>query len=241
MFVKISKPSPALIAAAIAVIISSVILAGSFTNNYVLFGSNSKPTSSVIGTAEASQIPLDVKDSFKSIQKTDDGKTNPSKIKIDSDFVDPDEHCEFCYRVEYTPGAIGKGGALFKAEKAIDLTQAKRMSFFAKGALGGEQIQVSSAGKLASNGKAVKFGATSKDLALENKWKKYEIDVSNLDLSGITHGFAFKVSKNAALKNDNSSDNKNVPIVIYLKGITYEALDAKAPLPVLADSLIENQ
>jgi hypothetical protein len=236
--VRIGKPSPLLLGSIIAVIGCSIFLASSFSNSY-----NSPRT-----VAEASQIPLDVKETFSSIQKTDDGKANPSSIKIDSEFVDPDEHCEFCYRIEYTPGTIGKGGALFKSDKAVDLTESNRISFFAKGGLGGEQIQVSAAGKDSDNTKAVKFGITSKDVVLGKSWKKYEMDLSNVDLKAITHGFALKVNKNIIhSENDgvstgkNNNNDNNAPIVIYLKGITYEDFDAIDPIAISTRPLTENQ
>jgi hypothetical protein len=238
--VSTGRPSPLLLGSIIAVIGCSIFLASSFNNNN---NSYNLPRS----VAEASQIPLDVKETFSSIQKTDDGKANPSSIKIDSEFVDPDEHCEFCYRIEYTPGAIGKGGALFKTDKAVDLTESNRISFFAKGGLGGEQIQVSAAGKNLDNAKAVKFGITSKDVVLGNSWKKYEMDLSNVDLKAITHGFALKVNKNIihsendGISTGKGSSSSNAPIVIYLKGITYEDFEAVDPIAISTSPLTENQ
>jgi hypothetical protein len=244
--VSIGRPSPPLLGSIIAVIGCSIFLASSFNNN----NNNNNSYNLSRSFAEASQIPLDVKETFSSIQKTDDGKANPSSIKIDSEFVDPDEHCEFCYRIEYTPGAIGKGGALFKTDKAVDLTESNRISFFAKGGVGGEQIQVSAAGKNLDNAKAVKFGITSKDVVLGNSWKKYEMDLSNVDLKAITHGFALKVNKNIIhSENDgistgegsSNSNSSNSPIVIYLKGITYEEFDAVDPIAISTSPLTENQ
>jgi hypothetical protein len=207
--------------AGIGIVAGAVILALSFTTNLAIFDFSAQP--SVVASAQASQLPVDVKESFKKIEKTGDAKKTPSRLQIDSDFVDPDEHCEFCYRIQYTPGAQGQAGVLFETDKALNLKDAKRMIFWARGDLGGEKIQVSAAGIKSSSAGAsngVKFGVTTTDFALPKTWEKYEIDLSGVDLTSVTHGFELKINKG----NDGSDK------VMYMKYITYDTLPAKNPV-----------
>ena len=216
-----SWASPYVLVAGIGIVAGTIILALSFTSNLAIFDFSSQP--SLVVSAQASQLPIDVKESFKNVEKTGDAKKTPSKLLIDSDFVDPDEHCEFCYRLQYTPGSQGQAGVLFESDNAIDLKDAKRMTFWARGDLGGEKIQISAAGKKSSSSGAsdgVKFGVTSTDLTLPKTWKKYEVDLSGLDMTGVTHGFGLKMNKG------NDAGDK----VIYLKYITYDTLPAKNPV-----------
>lgn len=216
-----SWASPYVLVAGIGIVAGAVILALSFTSNLAIFDFSAQP--SLVVSAQASQLPVDVKESFVKMAKTGDAKKTPSKLQIDADFVDPDEHCEFCYRLQFTPGTQGQGGVLFEASEPLNLKDAKRMTFWARGDLGGEKIQVSAAGKkssLAGASDGVKFGVTSTDLALVKEWKKFEIDLSGVDLTSVTHGFGLKMNKG----NDGSDK------VIYMKYITYDTLPAKNPV-----------
>lgn len=201
-----SWPSSYVLVAGIGLVAGTVIIALSFMTNLAIFDFSAQP--SVVLSAQAAQLPVDVKESFKKIERTGDAKNTPSRFQIDSDFVDPDNHCEFCYRIQYTPGAQGQGGVLFETDKPLNLKDAKRVTFWARGELGGEKVQVSAA------------GVASGDLTLPQTWKKYEIDLSGADLASVTHGFGLKINKG----NDGSDK------VIYLKYVTYDTLPAKSPV-----------
>jgi hypothetical protein len=174
-----------------------------------------------IGTAEAAILPLDVKESFHLVEKEGDARNSPASIKIDPEFIDPDEHCEFCYRIEIEPGATGKLGALLKANKLYNLEKAERVFLFARGESGGEDVQFNAAGKYVDGrvdgkvAKQMKFGFTSENIKLKNDWQRYEIDLSKADLNDISHGFGFEVVKSKLKASEK-------PIVIYLKGITFD-------------------
>ena len=55
-----------------------------------------------------------------------------SRFSIDNNFVDPDNNCEFCTRIVYTPGNEGDAGVAYKDTK-LNLDNSQRLVFFAKG------------------------------------------------------------------------------------------------------------
>jgi hypothetical protein len=174
---------------------------------------------SQIVTAEAAVLPMDVKETFTTLERTGDGKSRPSQFTIESEVIDPDNHCEFCYRIEFKPGATGKAGAIMKASKVYNLENAERMIVFARGEDGGEEVSFSAGGKMVEKRsglaaqKELRFSFTSEKMKLDKDWRKYEIDLAQVDLKSITHGFGFEVAK---------SKTSDKPIVIYLKGMTYD-------------------
>lgn len=179
-------------------------------------------------SAEAAVIPVDVRQTFTTTEKTGDGKADKERLMVDSELIDPDNHCEFCYMITYEPGDLGKAGTIWKSNKKFDLDNAQRLTLFAKGEKGGEEVSFSAAGKLVdkaagvSNGKELKFSFTSEKVKLDSDWKRYDIDVSKLDLKGITHGFGLEISE---------GKNSGQPVVIYLKGIIYDSYGPTSAIP----------
>lgn len=230
---------PIMIAAGIALLAGSVIVGSAFYGNTSItdffFGAAETASISPVGTAEAAVLPMDVKETFTLVERNGEAKDNPSRVKIDSEFVDPDEHCEFCYRIEIEPGATGKLGAVLKANKLYNLQNAERVYLFARGEVGGEDLQFNAAGKYVDgrlNGKdtkLMKYAFTSDNMKLKKDWQRYEMDLSSADLQDITHGFGFEVAKS-------SLRSSGEPIVIYLKGITFDDIPAENPVPAVADS-----
>jgi hypothetical protein len=188
-----------------------------------------------VQVAEAAILPMEVRDTFKNLEKTGDAKIKDSLLQIDTDFVDPDNHCEFCYRIEFTPGDTGKGGFVMKADKAFDLSEANRIAFFAKGETGKETVQFKAGGKenrgggVDTNSGLAKFAFTSESTKLKNDWQLIEMDISGKDLKRITHALAVDLGR-ADLKNSNES------IIIYLKGITFDDLQAQKSLRSAAEA-----
>jgi hypothetical protein len=209
--------------AAVALVPALIIVGSSYSGKNILdflLTAETKSTLS-IGTAEAAILPLDVKDNFRVVEREGDARDKPALIKIDAEFVDPDENCEFCYRIEIQPGATGNLGAMLKANKLFNLEKAERVYFFARGENGGEDVQFDAAGKFVDGrvggkvAKLMKFGFTSESTELKTDWQRYEIDLSGADLSSISHGFGFEVVKSKLKASEK-------PIVIYLKGITFD-------------------
>lgn len=225
-----SKSFPIVAVSAITVIAGALILSSTYsgvgaTQNISSFLGLDGNSASV-GVAEAALLPLDVDETFTTLEKTGDGKTKASSIVIDTDHVDPDEHCEFCMRIEFNPGNTGKGGVIMKGDKAFDLDKATRIAFFARGETGTEEVQFLAAGKenkVDGGFGGPKYSAVSETTKLQRDWHKVEIDLSGKDLKTITHALAMEFGK-SELKNSKQ------PIVIYVKGITIDDVVATKPL-----------
>ena len=69
-------------------------------------------------------------------EKAGDAESNPNSLQLVSQNVG--EEC--CYKIQYTPGPIGKAGIAYKADKNYDLAGTKRVVFFAMGEKGGEKV-----------------------------------------------------------------------------------------------------
>lgn len=93
----------------------------------------------------------------------------------------------------------------------FDLTGAGKLSFWARGERGGEIISEFKMGGITgefSDSAAAGIGPA----VLTREWKKYEIDLSGLDLSHVIGGFCLSTS------GDDNPDG----VVIYLDDIKYE-------------------
>jgi hypothetical protein len=92
-----------------------------------------------------------------------------------------------------------------------DLTGAKKLTFYAKGGIGGEKISEFKIGGISGefpDSDSVAIGP----IELKTVWTKYTIDLTGRDLSNIIGGFCFAASKD---------DNPN-GFTIYLDDIIYE-------------------
>ncbi len=230
---------PTIIVTASAIVIGAVFIGSAYSgdNNIMRFLLDASETSSdsPVGVAEAASLPLDVKQTFRLLERSGDARDNPSQIKIDSEFIDPDEHCEFCYRIEIEPGATGKLGTMFKANKIFNLEGAQRLTLYARGEVGGEDVQFNAAGKYIDGPNAgnaaerLKFAFESEGTKLDKQWQRYEMDLSNADLTDITHGFGFEIDRSTLKESDKT-------IVIYLKGITFDDIPVKKSMRASASS-----
>jgi hypothetical protein len=248
-----SKPSVIMLSIA-AVFAGSLIIASSSVSNFFSPPDDQQESqavaddhghNSILPLALASGFPTDVEasGSFKLSEKAGDGQANTRSIIVHENVIDTERHCDFCTAIEYTPGPKGEAGVSYKALKGVDLTGAKRVTFFVMGEKGGEKVKFKVAGKIldivgtnsttsadSGNGdklfKNRKFGAVTKEITLDKTWKQIEVDLvdkkgSPLDLSKITHPFALQVLK--------GSDNSKV--VVYFKAIVYDSKVAKNPVP----------
>jgi hypothetical protein len=93
---------------------------------------------------------------------------------------------------------------------SVNLTGAKKLTFWLKGSVGGEKVKV-------------EFGILGKDkpypdsdhgvldsLVLTNEWKQYSIDVGDFDMGQIKTGFVFVVG------------GQGHPITVYIDDVRYE-------------------
>jgi PKD domain len=247
---------PAILAISLAsVLAGSLILATSFTGSLFHPAEHAKIDNGL--QAEATSLPVDIKERFTSKQLAGDAEAGSRFMKIEEEFIDPEQHCEFCTRVEYTPGRQGLAGFAYESSRGIDLTGAKRVVFWGMGEEGGENIKFQIAGKpldglqdtadrpqdrvdrpqdrvdnvtsrLGSIFESESFALTTEEIGLENDWRKYEVDLTGVDLRGITLPFGFELSEGAGSQKQ----------VFYMKGVTYDSEPAENPLATTAEALV---
>ena len=157
----------------------------------------------------AFSMPIDIKYAFTEREKAFDA-IGSYYLQVDENYVDEEIHCEDCIYAEYQPGPHGRAVYAFESNKVTDLRDARFLSFIARGDVGGEVIKVHVAGskvplsnEVHSDGAETGSGndgvlggvafAFEKQLVLQDDWSKYEVDLSGLDLSKVTHAFAFEI------------------------------------------------
>jgi hypothetical protein len=202
----------------VAVLASSLMLVGVFSLHSIILSTGHD---NHVQEAGAQSLPFEVRDRFN--EKKVAGDAN--NIKVNEDFVDPENHCEFCTFVEYTPGPRGVAGFAYENDAGVDLTGAKKVRFWVMGEEGNERIKFKIAGKSPDNTQdrppnrptnsifeSESFALTTEEVTLASDWRRYEIDLSGASLDDITHPFGFELSKgNGAQKQ-----------MIYIKGLVYD-------------------
>ena len=142
---------------------------------------------------------------------------NPAQ-SLSANFVacyDCNGNCEMCQFIKYMPGPIGKAGVAYKSAQTLDLSGAKRIVFFAKGELGGENVAFVAIGK-PSNIPPVppniftnlNFAVIRKNVTLTNEWPRYQLSLNGIDLTGVTDPFGFIVSK---VRSQSHAPSSNIP------------------------------
>ena len=183
-------------------------------------------------SASAAQLQIDVIHHFTNKDLEGDARNNVGSFLVTENYIDSDNSCEFCIRVEYTPSDQGVAGMAYFDTAGQDLTGAKRVTFFVLGISGNATLKFMVAGKefdQAQSGtypsdifKTVRFAETTQSIPLNTKyWKKIEVDVSKIDLKNITDPFAFTITPSKA----------SGTVVLYLKYIIYDTQSAKNPIP----------
>jgi hypothetical protein len=142
-------------------------------------------------------------------------------VKIDQGCKDNPYSGSTCIKIAYsgepTQGA-GWVGVYYQnpennwgsKDGGFNLSNAKKLNFWAKGAKGGEKLEFKIGG---ITGTYPDSDMTSVGpLELTSEWKQYSIDLEGLDLSYISGGFVWAASK---------MDNQD-GFVIYLDDIMYE-------------------
>ena len=67
---------------------------------------------------------------FKSKQLAGDAEAGSRFMRIEEEFIDSEQHCEFCTRVEYAPGRQGLSGFSYETPRGIGLTGVKKVQFW---------------------------------------------------------------------------------------------------------------
>jgi len=182
----------------------------------------------IVPEVDASLGPVEIDQHYSFDERAGDAQLPFGFLKVHDGFIDTERNCEFCIRVEYVTGPEGVAGMAFKSDQGFDLSTVKKVTFYAMGQDGGEVIKFKAAGKKVDNKevsdieifKNVKFDKTTKEVTLTTDWKRFEIDLSNSDLNGITHPFGFEISK----------DKNKADSVIFIKGVKYDFEPATNPL-----------
>jgi hypothetical protein len=192
--------------------------------------------------AEAAELPLHVIERFTEKTMAGDAETG-SSLEIDEEFVDPENHCEFCTRVEYVPGSRGIAGFAYGSDNPVDLTGAKKVRFWVMGEDGGEKVKFKIGGKQDAPGDRARnvtssifdnerFARSSDEVSLRDEWTKFEINLDGTDLGEITHPFGLEIAKGSGERSQ----------VVYIKGIVIddETIDSESELATTADEIEES-
>jgi hypothetical protein len=193
--------------------------------------------------AQLSSSPLRGIENYKSIDKAGDAAATGS-LTTTIDTMTADGNCEVCMMVKYVPGTTGVAAIAFKSPTALDLTNIKRIVFFVKGELGGENLKFVALGKPSSSllpptppFTNLHFGVVSQ-ANLTNNWQRYQLSFSGADLTGITDPFGIIVNKGHTSTNTAPSPNKpplddsdSNHVIFFLKGVTVDTNTAINPLP----------
>lgn len=226
--------------ALISAVGGSLFISGTFA----LFSPNASTHGhNTVPEAEAAKLPLHIDEEFEEKTLAGDAATG-SNMKVDEEFVDPENHCEFCTRVEYIPGSRGIAGFAYGSDDAIDLSGAKKIRFWVMGEEGGEKVKFKVAGKEKDSDdrrnrdslsvfNTEVFSKTTDEVELKDDWTKYEVELEGADLEEITHAFGMEISKGSGGKSQ----------VVYLKGVVVDdqPADAEFLLTATAEELSDDE
>ena len=144
-------------------------------------------------------------------------------IKIDDASKEKPHSAPTCFKITYNghaaqganwAGIFWQTPANNWGEKpgGFDLTRYKKLTFWARGAKGGEKIAEFKVGGITGE-HGDSDSASIGPIALTSQWKKYTIGLADKNLSHIVGGFAWSASRD---------DNPN-GFVIYLDDIRFES------------------
>jgi len=137
-------------------------------------------------------------------------------IKMNADDTSNPHSGKSTTKVQYTANEAWGGGVWQspandwgKKSGGLDLTGAKKLSFWARGEKGGEKVSFSF-GILDKADYPDSAKGEIKDQELTKEWKKYEIDLAGKDLKQIKTGFVWVLGA------------KGEPITFFLDDVQYE-------------------
>lgn len=186
--------------------------------------------------AEASTMPMQALDyTLLDIERDGDAAAGPLVVKVDPGFVD--EHCEYCFRINYSPSLAGKAGIAWKTGQPLDVQGAQRMVFWARGEYGGEQIRVMILGKPNGTSTSIvdenlydqlQFVSTSETITLKSRFQVYQVEVPNVaadNFDDITHPVAIEMDSGSGIRT----------VAVYLKGFYFDGFEPEGV------SVLENE
>jgi hypothetical protein len=173
--------------------------------------------------AEASTMPMETLDyAFLELETDGDASSAAPVVRVIPDWVDG--HCEACFRIEYYPYIIGKAGFAWIPGQPLDVQGAERMTFWAKGEFGGEEIRIMILGKENMTSgtnpenlfNEVDFASRSELITLTSNFRPYQMEVPALETekyNDITHLVAIELHEGDGSR----------PVTVYLKGFYFDA------------------
>lgn len=142
---------------------------------------------------------------------------NHAAIEMDEASTDNPHSGKTCMKLSYN-AADNFGGVVWQhpandwgdVDGGLDLSAAKRLTFWARGAQGGERVEF----KLGILGADAKFSdtgsGTTGTVGLTNQWTRYAIDLDGRDLRRIKTGFCWVLA------------GQGKPVTFYLDDVRYE-------------------
>ena len=173
-----------------------------------------------VGSAQKATLPFVVYDdgaSFDANFIPSGYMGNAGAIKMDGNCTDNPHSGKNCIKVDYT-AADNWGGVVWQspandwgdAPGGWDLTGAKKLTFWARGAKGGETVGFL-VGIIGSDKKFHDTTLAKLDaVSLTTSWTQYTIDLTDKDLSRIKTGFGWTLAGSGS------------PVTFYLDDIRYE-------------------
>lgn len=152
-----------------------------------------------------------------------------SYLQVQENIVDSRRHCEFCTAIEFRQGSSNDAlDVSWSALRNFNIDGAKKVTFYAMGEEGGESVVFKGAGKKVDallNGKlasVLDFDVRTEPVELTDEWKKFEVDLSDANLRGVTNPFGIGID-----------DGQNTgPVRIFVKGMMLEDKPATDPVPL---------
>lgn len=149
---------------------------------------------------------------------------NLSNFKINRDYIDPDNSCEYCTRVTSLTSKNQDASVAYQVNNT-NLTGLRRAVFFAMGQNGGEDLYFFAIGKKLDENNNIDTATYfpkisfihSMKTRLDNSWHRYEFDLKGDDLSNVFYPFGFTIPHT----------NCSGVQVVYIKGITFDDKPAK--------------
>jgi hypothetical protein len=191
----------------------------------------SKNNDSGLIQAESVSLPADLSFLYDKVDNmAQNDVASGGYVYIHQNVVDTARGCEFCTVIEFSPNVSNKAfDVAWSSTQKYNISNAKKLTFFAMGGNGDESVSFKSLGKTKFdiNGKPTgdkTFGLTTVPTKLEKKWKKFEIDLGGKDLRGIDSPFALSIL---------NTNDKQVSAVI-IKGLE---LDDKPVQPAKDDAI----
>lgn len=210
-----------------AVAAAAVLTAASFSFiPGMLAGERTSPEP--VPESEALELPVDLSRVYTEPDRsynTLDG----SYAQVLENIVDTRRHCEFCTVIEFRQGSSSDPvDVSWSALRNFNIEGAQKVTFYAMGDEGGESVVFKAAGKKVDGllggrlAKVLDFDVATEPVRLSGEWQKYEVDLSDASLAGVTNPFGISLE-----------DNQNSgPVRIFVKGMVLEDKPATDAVPL---------